>query len=156
MNKESFLLEFRKYLKSRSLPFTPERETAITLISETEDHFTIEELLSEIMNKNLQVSRATLYRTVQLLLEAGFITKISRDDKPPLYESILDRTPHNHFLCKRCGRIIEFQSSGIESNIKKISRDNSFRADSHSLKIFGYCSACSAIEKSSEQTEYDS
>jgi Fur family ferric uptake transcriptional regulator len=142
MNINSFLLEFRKYLKSRSLPFTPERETAIALISETEDHFTIEELLSEILNKNLQVSRATLYRTVQLLLDAGLITKISRDDKPPLYESILDRKPHNHFLCNICGRIIEFQSPGIEDNIKKISQENSFQVDTHSLKIFGYCSEC--------------
>lgn len=142
MDKNAFLAEFKKYLKGRSLPFTQERETAVNLISDIESHFTVENLLAQKLTKDMQVSRATLYRTIQLLLDAGLLTRLSRDDKAPLYETLLDRKPHNHFLCNLCGNIIEFHSNDIENSIKKISIENGFRVESHSLKIFGLCPAC--------------
>jgi len=142
MNKEVFIVEFKKYLKSRSLPFTPEREAAVNLIGDMDYHFTIEELLGVIRQKNLQVSRATLYRTILVLIDSKLLIKLSRMDKPPVYESVLDKRPHNHFLCNRCGSIIEFESPEIEDRIRKISLENRFDVSSHSLKIYGNCPVC--------------
>lgn len=144
MNKDAFITEFKKYLKSRSLPFTPEREAAVNLISDMDSHFTVDELLGVIREKNLRLSRATLYRTILILLDSKLLTKLSRMDKPPVYESVLERKPHNHFLCSRCGSIIEFESPEIEDRIKKISREKNFDISSHSLKIYGNCPECSS------------
>jgi Fur family ferric uptake transcriptional regulator len=147
MNKEAFIMEFKKYLKNRSLPFTPEREAAVNIICDMDSHFTVEELLGIVRQKKLRVSRATLYRTILVLLDSKLLTKLSRMDKPPVYETVLEKRPHNHFLCNKCGSIIEFESPEIEDRIRKISLENRFVVSSHSLKIYGNCPACAGKDE---------
>jgi Fur family ferric uptake transcriptional regulator len=132
--------EFQKYLKDAALPFTEEREKIVNLISDMDCHFTVDELLTNSIEQELKISRATVYRTIQLLLDAELINKVSRRDQPPVYEPIFDKGRHNHMLCLSCGKIEDFSSPEIEKVLKVIADENGFNLYSYSVKIFGNCS----------------
>jgi Fur family ferric uptake transcriptional regulator len=145
--KMSLITAFRKYLKEASLPMTEEREKIISLIDQIDHHFTVEELLNIANSREIDVSRATIYRTVQILLNAGLITRIIRDDQTAIYETIYNKEHHSHMFCLSCGAIIEFSSPEIEYALAKISREKDFDYSLHSLKVYGICSSCSIKKK---------
>jgi len=138
----NLITAFKKYLKDASLPMTGEREKLISLIDEVDHHFTVEELLRIAQRKKIDVSRATVYRTIQILLNAGLITKIIKEDQSAIYETIYNKEHHSHMFCLSCGKIIEFSSNEIEEALKKISKSKDFSYAMHTLKVYGKCSSC--------------
>jgi Fur family ferric uptake transcriptional regulator len=137
-----FISTFKEYLKEQSLPFTLEREKIVKLISEFKHHFTIDDLLLFAVEKKLDISRATLYRTVQLLMDSGLLNKFQGKDNIPFYESLYDKGLHYHMICTRCGVILEFSSSDIESISADICRIRNFTPGFMTLKMYGICENC--------------
>lgn len=142
---------FKKFLKEKGLKFTREREMILEESMSLKGHFEPEKLFRSLQEKRLKVSRASVYRTIPLLIESGIIEEVEKIDRHAHYEHIPQRYHHDHMICMRCGKIIEFYSSRLETLQKMICENYNFSCESHTLEIRGYCSKClRKIKKKSE------
>jgi Fur family ferric uptake transcriptional regulator len=142
MDKAKLSEFFERYLKSQALPYTNERREIVDYLPLMERHFTIEDFIISLRQSKKNISRATVYRTMVLLLNAGLIYKIQRRNEVPLYELTTEDDHHDHMFCISCGKIIEFSSEELENLQEKICVDHLFKSSFHSLKIYGHCKDC--------------
>ncbi len=142
---------FKKFLKSKGLKLTRERALILDESLSWKGHFEPEELFKKMREKGLKVSRASVYRTIPLLLESGIIEEVEKIDRHSHYEHIPERYHHDHMICLRCGKIIEFYSPRLEILQKIICENYNFSCKSHTLEIRGYCNKCfKKIKKDNE------
>ncbi|MBI4578395.1 MAG: transcriptional repressor, partial [Planctomycetes bacterium] len=99
---------FRVYLHDRGLKYTPERRLLLHEVLSTQQHFEAEQLLIAIRQAGQRVAKATIYRTLPLLADCGIIKQVQFGDNLARYEPILGQAPHDHMVCRKCRRIIEF------------------------------------------------
>jgi Fur family ferric uptake transcriptional regulator len=133
---------FRNFLTSRGLKFTSERNIILQEAFHRHDHFEAEDLLSSIKKKGKRTSRATIYRTLELLVQCGLLEVVDFGGNSHHYEHILGHQHHDHLVCERCGRIIEFTHGQLEKLKEKVCQEMNFDSRSHTLKIFGICERC--------------
>jgi Fur family ferric uptake transcriptional regulator len=125
---------------------TPERHSVLDLILSREGHFDADELLRFLRRRSKRVSRATLYRTLDHLREAGLV-KVHRFGRGhALYERIYGRRHHDHLVCNGCGRVIEFVDEEIERRQREVCLQHRFRPTTHVMQIFGLCRDCQGEE----------
>jgi len=130
------------FIKKNGLKKTSVRHLLLDLIKKKSGHFDVEELLLGIKQKNLKVSRASVYRTLHLLVGAGLINKSLQRDGRTVYEYSSEKTHHDHMICVKCGKLIEFSDSLIEKHQKEICKKHKFVMTGHKLEIKGICSLC--------------
>jgi len=134
---------FREFLKGKGLRLTSEREAILREVFATKgEHFEPEELHIALRQKEADVSRASVYRTIPLLIEAGIIEEVERVDKHAHYELIHGREHHDHMLCLGCGDVIEFLSPEMEELQDRLCDEHGFTGETHTLEIKGYCRKC--------------
>lgn len=104
---------FRRYLRSLNLKYTPERADILNAIIEQDGLFEAESLMDSMRQDEYRVSKATLYRTVKLLREAGIIQEVMIDGKQSHYQLIYGRQPIDTLVCMRSGKRIEFSSTEL-------------------------------------------
>lgn len=134
--------KFRKYVKEKGLRNTPERDMIIEEISSFRDHFDVDELFLRMRNKKKRVSRASLYRTIPLLVESGLIKEVYFENGHLHYEHIYGHKHHCHLRCLCCGKTIEFADHEIEKIQDKIGKKFGFVKTSHRFEILGFCPQC--------------
>lgn len=132
----------RQYIRENGLRLTRVRSTILESVDECEGHFDADELYEVVRKKGARVSRATVYRTLPLLVKTGLIKETLRSGDRSRYEHALGHTHHDHLECIQCGKIVEFKVEEIETLQEKLCRRNGFTAVDHQLSIRGYCSAC--------------
>jgi len=130
----------RKYLAQNGLRCTVERLAILRTVWEHLGHPSAEEIARKLSEGPLYVSRATVYRTLDLLVETGLLTCSSLGEGHRHYE--VGAEHHDHLICRGCGRVIEIRSSELERLQDRICRENDFENVSHSLEITGYCGRC--------------
>lgn len=133
---------FREYLRDRGLKYTYERQVLLQAVMRHDGHFEAEELLLRLRQQGLRVAKATIYRTLPLLVNCGIVKQVQLSNKQTHYEHTYGQDPHDHMICRRCGRIIEFDSEDVMRLRTMISARHSFYALSHRLAITGLCEAC--------------
>ncbi len=146
MKPEKALKRFEEFLRTRALRMTSQRREILLLAWGTHEHFTAEEMYAWVRARDASVSRATVYRTLSLLVEGGFLATIDRGHGQTLYEHILGHSHHDHMLCLGCGKIIEFRCEEIERRQREIAARQHFRIDRHTLRLEGRCARCIAAE----------
>ncbi len=107
-----------------------------------EGHFEAEELAYRLRKKGKRISKASVYRTIPLLLEAGLIKEVIHGEKHHHYERIRDDKEHDHMICLKCGQIVEFQDQSLKQIEAKICEKYEFRPQKVLVEIFGYCKKC--------------
>ena len=132
---------FRRYLKSQHLKYTPERADILNSIIEADNVFEVDQLLMEMRRLGHRVSKATIYRTIKLLIEAGVVCKLSMPDGAPKY-SLARAEHHHHTLCIDCGKVGEFRASTIERVLRAIGEDISGKIVGHSIEFHIVCQSC--------------
>jgi Fur family transcriptional regulator, ferric uptake regulator len=132
----------REYLRTRNLRMTPERRWVLQGVLSREGHFDAEELLAFLHRRQMPVSRATLYRTLEHLTASGLVKMHRFGRGHALYEHIYGRQHHDHMVCDRCGKVIEFVNDQIERLQDQVCRDHDFVANNHVMQIFGVCASC--------------
>ena len=135
--------KFRDYLKEEGLKFTPERETVLREIFSLHKHFDVDELYLKVHKKDRRLSRATIYRTLPLLIKSGLIVETFRCLGKGSYEHVFGRSHHDHMVCMKCGKIIEFSNEKIEKLQEEVCKKYGFKSVEHKLGIKGYCRKCS-------------
>ena len=154
MNQATILKAFREFLRKRSLKLTAQRERIFDRAFETHEHFTAETLYNWLKEEpGASVSRATVYRTLGLLVEGGFLESVDSGRGEQLYEHVMGHRHHDHMVCIDCGRIEEFYDPRIEELQEQACERKGFQLVSHDLRLLGYCRACA---RKREQEQEDS
>lgn len=137
------------WLKQRGLRTTRERRIILSHAFEHFGHFEAGDLLESLRRHGQRISRATVYRTIAQLVETGLLRRHDTADRRTFYEPCFGREHHEHMLCVRCGRILEFVQHEIERLQDEVCRAHGFRPLSHTLQIRGVCEACRDADRSS-------
>ncbi|MFQ6031480.1 MAG: Fur family transcriptional regulator [Candidatus Zixiibacteriota bacterium] len=133
---------FVKYLNSKDLKLTKERKTVLQEIFLHQGHLEAEDLLHNLRKKRERTSRATIYRTLELLVDSGIVRKVDLGHGHSHYEHVLGHAHHEHMVCLECEKVIEFSDKRIERSLKKLCGKNGFEHISHCFQVFGYCKDC--------------
>ncbi len=138
---------FDSYLKKKSLRKTKERDVILELICGIKGHFDADSINALAAKKGEKLSRASVYRNISVLTDAGVITESIRKDGRAVYELNEDREHHDHLICLKCGRILEFTDNTIEKHQEMIAKKFGFVMQQHRLEIKGICSDCKRSKK---------
>jgi len=130
---------FREFLKGEKNRITPERFEVMDSALDYEGHFGADDLYILMKNQNANVSRATVYKTLELLVQCNLISRRNFGDNLTRYESNFKKQTHDHLICMDCGRIVEFSDERIKEFPHQISSELGFNLESYSFNIFARC-----------------
>jgi len=130
---------FSEFLKTKGLKLTAPRRVILDTIFTYHRHFNVDALYDVIRKDHHNVSRATIYRTMPLLVESGLIKQSLRCQSKDHYEHIHGHDDHFHFLCIKCGNIIEVSSKEIENTLQKLADSKNFKINDYNLGAKGIC-----------------
>lgn len=122
--------------------FTPERKLILQEVFDRHDHFTVEELHLALGEKGSRISRASIYRTMPVLIAAGLVAEVFREGGQACYEHTYGHEHHCHLRCVSCGRVVEFSDPSLPSLADKVSRGHGYRLLGHCLELTGLCPKC--------------
>lgn len=108
----------------------------------TEKHVTVQDLYDLMRKQGINIGYTTVYRTLKLLSECGLASEVDFNDGKTRFEHKFAHPHHDHLVCLKCGRTIEFHDSQIERLQKKVSKTKDFLPQDHSLVIYGICKEC--------------
>jgi Fur family ferric uptake transcriptional regulator len=135
--------KFREYLASRPSPqrYTEQQRDLVRFIFKQHNHFDADGLIDAMKLAGFTISRATVYRTLAKLVDAGLLRKLEIGPRM-CYEHDYGYPQHEHLQCGTCGKMIEFQSPALEAALREVCRSQHFNASGHTLIIRGTCSEC--------------
>ena len=139
---ENHQKNFQELLSTQQLKYTFERKTIFEEVSKLSQHFDADSLYDRFKKKGLRISRDTVYRTIPLLLESGVIQKSVGEGKREFFERTSAKGHHDHMVCIRCHKFIEFHSNDLEALQEKLCRDYAFKLVFHDHRLFGICKQC--------------
>jgi Fur family ferric uptake transcriptional regulator len=136
--RQEFITLFRK----NEMPLTPESEEVVKFFFSSEAHLSKEEIRDALKKKDIYVSAETVSKVIDLLLNYGFAQEVSFREGPPRYEHFHLQTHHDHFVCQRCRKIIEFSDEELEILQMKIAGHHGFHVFNHQMNLYGLCDTC--------------
>ena len=122
---------------------TRPRRAVAELISAHDGHFTASELEDSARRRRLGISRATLFRALELLIELGAVERVDLPSGEHAYVPCAT-AHHHHVICRRCGRTADVEDCGVAEAVAEIGRRSGFAIESHRLELFGLCLHCQA------------
>ena len=144
---------FRRYLREHNLPVTAQREQVAEVIFGSAGHLSADDIERTLRERGASVGKATVYRTLDLLSHSGMITPRDFGEGFRRFERAPGRAHHEHLICVRCGRVIEFVNERLERMKALIAEEYGFRHHHHRLEIFGTCPECQQREAFAPSTE---
>ena len=138
---------FERFLHEKDLRLTEARAAIVEAALSRQGHYPLEDLIADLRKRGIRGSKATVYRTLPLLAEAGILQPavVAGDGKS--YETTYGRQHHDHLLCKRCGKVIEFEFEAFEILQREVAARYGFRLDGHHHELVGLCPECQAKER---------
>jgi len=118
---------------------TAPRRALNDLIARRAGHFTANDLIADARHANQRVGRATVFRTLDLLVEQGQLERIDLPSGEHAYVSCAPQEHHHHVVCRRCGKSVEVEDSGLQSVVRQIAQTSGYTIDAHRLELFGLC-----------------
>ena len=134
---------FEEYLQSKGKRTTQQRRVLVDHVFSRHEHFDADELIGQLsqLQSDAKISRATVYRALDELVEAGLLRKMTLGGRS-VYEHDYGYPQHDHLHCTECDKLIEFRSAELEQLREAVARENGFRVTGHRLTITGVCEAC--------------
>lgn len=129
-------------LVQRGLSVTRQRCRIAETVFSTHEHFSVDDLVKLVKKKDPRVGRVTVYRMLKVLVDAGLVEERPFRKDRMLYEHVVGHHHHDHMVCVRCGKIVEFESPRIEEEQAREARKHEFEIFHHSHTLFGHCRNC--------------
>ena len=134
---------WRAFLLERGLNASKTRDDVVAVFLQTTAHIDLQALHAVVRKRHPGIGFATVYRTMKLLEDAGLAhARRFNDHKETLYEVALGRSHHDHLICERCGRIVEFSNAEIEELQERVARTLDFVISGHKMELYGICGDC--------------
>lgn len=130
---------FETYLENHKCRKTPERFAILSEVYQRQDHFDAETLYNNMKNSGYRVSRATIYNTLELLIDSDLIAKHQFGKNLTQYEKSFGFKQHDHLICVNCGKVTEFCEPRIQEIKDNVSEYFNFEVAEHSLNLYGKC-----------------
>ena len=134
--------QLKKALKKEGLRYTQQRQSIWDEMCATDEHRDAEEIYLSLRNEGISVSRATVYRTIDVLVKNNLVRKLELGDGRARYEHKMDLEHHDHLICVQCGKIEEFMDETIEEIQETIVNDLGFKLIRHIHQLFVICNNC--------------
>ena len=142
---------FLKHIQKKGLKRTSQRDLILDTFLRTEAHLSSEDLYRLVKQGDPSIGQTTVYRTLKLLTEAGLAREVRFGDGVTHYEHHYKHEHHDHMICSKCGRIIEFYSAELEALQDAMAAKHRFQINEHLLRIIGICSECRRAAKDAEK-----
>ena len=139
----SALLErFRQHLRDHHQPVTRQRDLVAQVVFLSEDHLSVEGIRRELEGRGETVGLATVYRTLDLLVESGLVREHQFGEGFKRYEAVAAQSDHEHLICERCGRVVEFANERLERMLPALADEHGFQHRRHKVEVYGVCRTC--------------
>lgn len=142
------LAALRQCQMQRGLKCSSKREAIAAYFLDADRHFTVEQLYREIRKVNPKIGYSTVYRTLKLLADCGVAAVHHFEKDEARFEPTHREQHHDHLVCERCGRIVEFTHNGIEQFQQEVAKRHQFVVRNHELQIYGVCRECQKRKRS--------
>ena len=142
---ESQLRLFARFLREEGLPVTSQREAVAQTLFGADGHWSVEDLEQALRRRGEKLGKATIYRTLDLLVKSRLVQELDFGEGFKRYEHTLSqRVGHAHLVCDGCGEVTEFGLEEMPAIEARIARETGFRPTRHRLALHGLCPACQA------------
>lgn len=138
----ALLERFRRHLREHHQPVTHQRDLVAQVVFLSEDHLSVEAILRELKQRGERVGTATVYRTLDLLVDSGLVRAHDFGEGFKRYEPMPAQAEHEHLICQRCGRVVEFSNERLERMLPVLADEHGFQHQRHRLEIYGVCRGC--------------
>jgi Fur family ferric uptake transcriptional regulator len=139
---EALLERFRRYLRDHRLPVTRQRDLVAQAVFLADDHPSVDAIIRAVKAGGEHVGTATVYRTLDVLVESGLDRAHEFGEGFKRYEPVPGQTHHEHLICEQCGRVVEFQNEPLERMLPIIADEHGFQHRRHRVEIYGVCRDC--------------
>lgn len=142
-NITPFIRIFGRYLRDQGLPVTHQREAVAEVVFSSPEHQSVDEIELELRERGHRIGKATIYRTLDLLVRSQLVEEHDFGQGFKRYEHRLSSQPvHEHLICLECDRVFEFRSPEVEEIERRVSGELGFQPARHRLEIYGLCREC--------------
>lgn len=132
-------------MTERQLPLTPQRRAIAELLLDSKRNLSAEELIESLASRGIKVGTATVYRTIDVLLESGLVVELDRGEGFRRFEAKRELPHHEQLLCTVCGAVEEFRDSSLERMTSRVAESHGYVRERHRLVIYGTCAACNRV-----------
>lgn len=140
------LERFERFLEKKDLRLTEARAAIVEAALARTGHYPIEELIADLKSRGIRGSKATVYRTLPLLAEAGILQPAIVAGDAKSYETTFGHEHHDHLICSRCRKVVEFGFEAFEILQREVAGKFGFRLEAHHHELVGTCPDCLAKE----------
>jgi Fur family ferric uptake transcriptional regulator len=133
---------FRRYLRDHRQPVTRQRDIVAQVVLLAEDHPSVEGIRRALRARGENIGVATVYRTLDVLVQSGLVRAHDFGEGFKRYEPMPAHTDHEHLICERCGRVVEFQNERLERMLPIIADEHAFQHQRHRVEVYGVCRDC--------------
>ncbi len=143
VTRDPFTRLFGRYLRDQGLPVTQQREVVADVVFGSDEHMSVDDIEREIRARGERIGKATIYRTLDLLVRSRLVEEHDFGEGFKRYEHRLSRHPvHEHLICVECGRVTEFESTEMYGIVNRVRAEHGFQPARHRLEIYGLCRSC--------------
>ncbi|HTC25292.1 MAG TPA: Fur family transcriptional regulator [Gemmatimonadales bacterium] len=138
----ALLERFRRHLRDRHLPVTRQRDLVAQAVLSSDEHLSVDAIQKQLKEQGEHVGTATIYRTLDVLVRSGLVRAHDFGEGFKRYEPMPQQAHHEHLICLRCGRVVEFQNERLERMLPIIADEHAFQHQRHRVEIYGLCREC--------------
>jgi Fur family ferric uptake transcriptional regulator len=139
----SFVHLFRRYLREQGLPVTQQREAIAEVMFASSEHLSVEEIESILRERDERIGKATIYRTLEMLVKSGLVAEHDFGEGFKRYEHLFgQKHMREHLICTACGKVSELHSPELVRVQEEAARRQGFQPSRYRLQIYGLCATC--------------
>jgi Fur family ferric uptake transcriptional regulator len=141
----AFVHLFRRYLRDNGLPVTQQREAIAEVVFESAKHLSVEEIEAQLRDRSERIGKATIYRTLEMLVKSGLVEEHDFGEGFKRYEHLFGQKPvREHLVCTECGKVDEIHNAELVRVQEEEARRHGFLPARYRLQIYGLCASCQA------------